>query len=225
MYTKKTQKPDKFFCIPCNIRITRKNMTEHLKTKHSTMKTYKCALCKCDFLYQKSRTSHMRIVHSDDYRCLQCNVQFITSSLYAKHMKENHNEIVPLSIEFNEVIDVPSDKLLFVQDNTSGKVMQAAISLTPNSIKDENGNEQVVSVYPNPFTNTTNVIVSLASTQEVKVDVFNLVGEKVYSVNQGQMAAGVHSVIVDGTSLSSGMYFVNVTAGEKTYTKKVTLNK
>lgn len=113
----------------------------------------------------------------------------------------------------------------FVQDNTSGKVMQAAISLTPNSIKDENGNEQVVSVYPNPFTNTTNVTVSLASAQEVKVDIYNLVGEKVYSVSQGQMAAGVHSVIVDGTSLSSGMYFVNVTAGEKTYTKKVTLNK
>lgn len=113
----------------------------------------------------------------------------------------------------------------FVQDNTSGKVMQAAISLTPNSIKDENGNEQVVSVYPNPFTNTTNVIVSLASAQEVKVDVYNLVGEKVYSVSQGQMAAGVHSVIVEGTNLSSGMYFVNVTAGEKTYTKKVTLNK
>jgi hypothetical protein len=113
----------------------------------------------------------------------------------------------------------------FVQDNASGKVLQSAISMTPNAIRDVNGNEQIVSVYPNPFNNTTKVNFSLTSTVEVKVEVFNLVGEKVYSVNKGELNAGSHSVIIDGASLSSGMYFVNVIAGERTYTQKVTLNK
>ncbi|PJA29532.1 MAG: peptidase S8, partial [candidate division Zixibacteria bacterium CG_4_9_14_3_um_filter_46_8] len=59
----------------------------------------------------------------------------------------------------------------------------------------------------------------------VRIDIYNLMGERIATLAEGPMSAGEHSVIWDASGYSSGIYFYKLTAGEKTFTKRMTLLK
>ena len=48
--------------------------------------------------------------------------------------------------------------------------------------------------YPNPFNPSTKIIFDLPSESNVKLFVYNLLGEKVRELVNGQVSAGVHTV-------------------------------
>ncbi len=79
-----------------------------------------------------------------------------------------------------------------------------------------------ISIYPNPFTNFTNLNLTLLDEESVTIDVYNLVGEKVYTLNKGELAAGFHNMTLDFNQFDAGMYIINITAGDKTASKRVT---
>jgi len=84
--------------------------------------------------------------------------------------------------------------------------------------------------YPNPFNPTTYIELSLPVSGEVKLEVFNILGQKVRTLLDGEMPAGVHRVAFDGTdgrgrALSSGVYFYRVAAETFTDSKKMLLVK
>lgn len=67
--------------------------------------------------------------------------------------------------------------------------------------------------YPNPFNPTTNIRFDLPMDAQVEVDVFNIVGQKVLTVPSQQLPAGSHHTIsIDASGLSSGVYIYRVTA-------------
>jgi hypothetical protein len=77
--------------------------------------------------------------------------------------------------------------------------------------------------YPNPFSQQTTVELALSEQADVKVRVYNVLGQKVATVADGEMDAGTHKLGWDGSSLSSGVYFVRMEAGSKTDVHKVTV--
>ena len=77
--------------------------------------------------------------------------------------------------------------------------------------------------YPNPFSQQTTVELALSEQSDVKVRVYNVLGQKVATVADGEMDAGMHKLGWDGSSLSSGVYFVRMEAGSKTDVHKVTV--
>ncbi|MBS1262253.1 MAG: hypothetical protein MAG453_01596 [Calditrichaeota bacterium] len=80
--------------------------------------------------------------------------------------------------------------------------------------------------YPNPFNPAANVTVSLPQSAELTVQVFNVMGRQVAELANGQFEAGTHTLTLDGSSLSSGVYFVKATVpGELDAVRKVTLMK
>ncbi len=79
--------------------------------------------------------------------------------------------------------------------------------------------------YPNPFNASTTISFQLPSESRVKLEVFNLLGEKVESLANGTMSAGKHSIIWNAGNYSSGIYFYRLTAGDKVVTKKMNLLK
>jgi Secretion system C-terminal sorting domain len=84
--------------------------------------------------------------------------------------------------------------------------------------------------YPNPFNPSTKINVSLPINSNVSLDVYNLVGEKVMTVVNGNLEAGNYDYTIDGSKLSSGVYVYRlVVAGENganfTSAKKMTLLK
>ncbi|MCH8557657.1 MAG: T9SS type A sorting domain-containing protein [Balneolia bacterium] len=79
--------------------------------------------------------------------------------------------------------------------------------------------------YPNPFNPTTAITYTLPEASEVRLEVFNLMGQRVAVLEQGSVSAGSHTVSFDAGSLASGMYIYRLQAGSHIETKKMMLVK
>jgi len=75
--------------------------------------------------------------------------------------------------------------------------------------------------FPNPFNKQTSFNVMLAANSTVSVDVYDVVGQKVYSVSPEMMEPGTHLVTINVASLNSGVYFYRVTANGYAVTQKM----
>jgi hypothetical protein len=60
--------------------------------------------------------------------------------------------------------------------------------------------------YPNPFNPSTTISFGLPVNASVALDVYNLIGEKVASVYQGELNAGNYEYNFDASNLPSGIY-------------------
>lgn len=83
---------------------------------------------------------------------------------------------------------------------------------------------------PNPFNPETAIGYQLPAVSEVKLNIFNIRGQKVRSMVSEKQPAGTYSVIWDGrddsgSPMDSGIYFYRLTAGNRMQMKKMTLLK
>lgn len=79
----------------------------------------------------------------------------------------------------------------------------------------------ITNIYPNPTNGISSTKLTLTNSSEVSLQVVNLMGQVVYTENYGHKAAGVHTLSVDASDLTSGVYFVTVKAGNATSTSKM----
>ncbi len=79
--------------------------------------------------------------------------------------------------------------------------------------------------YPNPFNPTTTIEFSLPKSSNVKLVVFNILGQKVSILIDDFMPAGVHSVDFDGKNNPSGIYFYRLEHEKGAETKKMVMIK
>ena len=79
--------------------------------------------------------------------------------------------------------------------------------------------------YPNPFNPTTQINYALPEQSDVRIEIYNVIGRRVATLVNREMAPGKYSVNFDASSLSSGMYFYRLKAGSTLLTKKMTLIK
>ena len=79
--------------------------------------------------------------------------------------------------------------------------------------------------YPNPFNPSTKIEYELPSESPVTIEVYNLTGERVSVLQNGMQQAGYHTVNLDGTNLSSGVYFYMLRAGGFKSVKKMVMMK
>ncbi|MHA1974399.1 MAG: PKD domain-containing protein [Candidatus Hodarchaeales archaeon] len=79
--------------------------------------------------------------------------------------------------------------------------------------------------YPNPFNPTTEISFNLPKGSYVTLEVYNISGQKVAVLADGQYSAGQHSVSWDASKVSSGIYLYKLTSKFGIDTKKMTLLK
>ena len=98
---------------------------------------------------------------------------------------------------------------------------RAADAQTVVSIENEAATT-TFNVYPNPVENVAWIDLSLAGNEEVRLDVVNLIGQKVVSQDLGTLSAGQTRMPLDMGDLQAGIYLVTVTAGDTVSTLRVT---
>ncbi len=83
---------------------------------------------------------------------------------------------------------------------------------------------------PNPFNPRTRIAFSIEQAGDVKLEVFNVAGQKVVTLVNEKLEAGPHLVdwngrVTTGERAASGVYFYRLTAGDKETSKKMVLLK
>ncbi len=71
--------------------------------------------------------------------------------------------------------------------------------------------------YLNPFNPTTTIPFALPTESKIKIEVFNLLGQRVAILEDGIMQAGYHQAVWDGrsssgVSVASGLYLLKIEA-------------
>jgi len=113
---------------------------------------------------------------------------------------------------------------IFVQDNTSKYVYQSASApFTTLLGVPEISDISYLDIYPNPTNSSANIAFSLTQAENVNIDVYNMLGEKVYSIDKGNMPAGDHTVTIERGNLKTGIYFVRFATGNGVTTKKLVI--
>ena len=79
--------------------------------------------------------------------------------------------------------------------------------------------------YPNPFNPATTINFSLAKPSNVKLMIYNILGQQVRTLVDTRMNAGQQSVTFDASRLASGVYFYRLDAGDFSSVKKMLLLK
>ena len=73
--------------------------------------------------------------------------------------------------------------------------------------------------YPNPFENTTNVMVWLTRPGDVKIEVRNMMGAIVKTQTHKDLFKGNHELTIDGSGLTAGVYTYTLIAGGNSTSK------
>jgi hypothetical protein len=79
--------------------------------------------------------------------------------------------------------------------------------------------------YPNPFNPSTVIAFGLPHETDVRLDVFNTLGEFVETLVNEKMSAGYHTVRFDAATRASGIYFYRFQTPEKAFVKRMILLK
>jgi hypothetical protein len=77
--------------------------------------------------------------------------------------------------------------------------------------------------YPNPFNPATEIEFTIPVAEKVKLTIYNILGERIISVVDGDLLAGKHAYRFDGRNLSSGVYFYRLEAGNFVQSRKMVL--
>ena len=105
-----------------------------------------------------------------------------------------------------------------VDGSGTSAVGDDAVSTGPRTL-------QLSQNYPNPFNPTTVIKVELAAAAVVKLEVYNILGQRVATLADGLLEAGVHEKIFDAADLGTGLYVARLQIGSTVKTVKMTLLK
>jgi hypothetical protein len=107
--------------------------------------------------------------------------------------------------------------------------ISAITSDTPVDVEDEATNMpsefKLAQNYPNPFNPATRIEYSLPEVSNVKLTVFDILGNEISVLLNEEMQSGDHFVNFDASGLANGIYMYKLDAGNFVQTKKMILLK
>jgi hypothetical protein len=140
-----------------------------------------------------------------------------------------------ISVNFNPTQEILYESdLLITTDDPDNPVTTVSLTGSGQIVANDDPVLPVITElkgnYPNPFNPRTTISYSLKESTPVRIDIFNLKGQLVKTLENDTKAAGSHSIVWNGEDqndqpVSSGVFFYKMTAGKYTSTKKMIMLK
>lgn len=131
-----------------------------------------------------------------------------------------------------ELLEDGDDGISFVAEPLSMTMLSfEGVSIPVSAAEESSGAAEQPSAYvlhqnfPNPFNPTTVIRYELAEDSDVRLEVFNMLGQRVAMLVNEHQSAGQHRALFDASNLSSGMYLYRIQAGPFVDTRKMTIVK
>lgn len=153
----------------------------------------------------------------------------------------NETKNLNAAVELNGVWDIDKIRVItFIQDMSTKEVYQSvSLPSAEFGLTDVNSESQLSSTfklspnYPNPFNPTTtisytiprNIETAFSNGFDVKLKIYDILGEEIATVVDERQNPGEYSVNFDGSELSSGFYYYQLRAGDFVRTRKMILLK
>ena len=83
----------------------------------------------------------------------------------------------------------------------------------------------LISAYPNPFNPTTTIEYTLEKYSNVKIVIYDIIGNLVTTLINGEMNPGTHKILFNANNLPSGIYFSQIQTNNVIKTIKLLLTK
>jgi hypothetical protein len=172
----------------------------------------------------------------------------ITMSQFAKDVDANDNlswsfeaSATELNIDFDSGLEeltlsapgyvgVVTLRCMVTDDSSTSAVDSFYVKISlPTAIEDVVGiiplEYNLDQNYPNPFNPLTHIQFGMKKAGDVKIEVYNVLGQKVMTLYDGYKDAGYHIVKFNASGFSSGLYFYRMETKEFTSIKKMILMK
>ena len=124
------------------------------------------------------------------------------------------------------VTDAPAGAEMIVPltlRDSYGNVWNSSVRVLTSSLPLQNA---LYGNFPNPFNPTTTIKYSLKENSKTSLVIYNSLGQKIKTLVDAPQASGVHTLIWNGKNdrgqqAASGMYFMKLSAGKFTQTKRM----
>ncbi|HDR04816.1 MAG TPA: T9SS type A sorting domain-containing protein, partial [Candidatus Marinimicrobia bacterium] len=129
---------------------------------------------------------------------------------------------VPSEIETINPVEVWEDHMMWVYFMNA----EWDPSINPVSVEERMPNNYTLEQnYPNPFNPVTTINYTVPTSEMLTLKVYNIAGQLVATLADGVAEAGSHTVQFDGSKLSSGVYFYQLSGASVNLTQKMVLMK
>ena len=158
------------------------------------------------------------------------------SNRKAENLKENNQTIEMRGLVYPVTVRV--DKIGIKLEDETGKLLSQRIKageevtitnslvsklrVSVDVIPDKYSLEQN---YPNPFNPETKIRFTLSETGNVKLTIYNILGQEIRRLVDEYKEVGVYTISFDASDLNSGMYIYKLEANGFTQTRKMALIK
>jgi len=114
--------------------------------------------------------------------------------------------------------EYPDDPLADVAESALGQTVDEQVNEKLAKASTLPTEYELLQNYPNPFNPETTIRFTLPEAAQVRIEVMNVLGQRIAVLSDGSMAAGYHAVrwdgrIASGERVGSGMYFCRMRAG------------
>lgn len=148
---------------------------------------------------------------------------------YPESISQSYLGSVKIMTDVSFQVDMKLVESFSISDRTDTSVLIIAEQpvLRTNAIEVQNPSlpfsTALFQNYPNPFNPRTKLRFWLATASHVRLDVYDVLGERVANIVDEKLPPGIHEKMWDGRSVPSGVYFYRLISGDYVSVKKMLL--